>query len=209
MAIYNVHSRVLHRTGADQAWALVDTLATTNDALWPAADWPAMRLDAPLSVGAAGGHGPIRYTVIGYAPGLWVRFRFTAPRGFDGFHEFTVHDGPDGAELRHTLAITARGPARFTWPLAYRWMHDAALEDCLDRAELATTGGVQHPARSSAGRPSTHRRCTAAHPPRTSITPEQRQHRDKAAGVRGQRTDPGGDTTAAPREVLQCGEYAH
>ncbi len=149
MAIYNVHSRVLHRTGADQAWALVDTLATTNDALWPAADWPAMRLDAPLSVGAAGGHGPIRYTVIGYAPGHWVRFRFTGPRGFDGFHEFTVHDGPDGAELRHTLAITARGPARFTWPLAYRWMHDAALEDCLDRAELATTGGVQHPARWS------------------------------------------------------------
>ncbi|WP_210436765.1 SRPBCC family protein [Nocardia rhamnosiphila] len=146
MAVVNIHRRHLP-VPVSAVGALVDSLADEDDALWPVHCWPAMRLDRPLEAGAVGGHGPIRYTVEHYIPGHWVRFRFTGPRGFDGFHEFTVHPTPGGTDLIHLLAMNARGRARLTWPLAYRWLHDALLEDCLDRAEHALTGSVAHPAR--------------------------------------------------------------
>ncbi|WP_218580051.1 SRPBCC family protein [Nocardia cyriacigeorgica] len=119
---------------------MIDSLAGDADRLWPTHDWPPMRFDRHLAVGAIGGHGPVRYVIEGYQPGHWIRFRFTGPRGFDGFHEFTVHDEGDTATLRHLLAMHARGPARLTWPLVYRRLHDALLEDSLDRAEQELTG---------------------------------------------------------------------
>ena len=145
MAVTNVHERLLPR----HAGALIDELATPADRLWPTGAWPPLRLDRPLSVGAAGGHGPIRYFVESYVPSRWVRFRFSGPPGVHGFHEFICHGGPEGAVLRHTLVICPRGPARLGWPLAFRWLHDALLEDLLDRAELITTGAVARPARWS------------------------------------------------------------
>ncbi|RDI49140.1 SRPBCC family protein [Nocardia mexicana] len=149
MAVVNIHSRQLP-VAEDEVGGLIDSLAGVDDRLWPQDSWPPMRFDRPLGVGAVGGHGPVRYTVEGYQPGRWIRFRFTGPRGFDGFHEFTVHPGGDGtAELRHLLAMRARGPARFTWPLVFRRMHDACLEDSLDRAEREVTGTVRTPARWS------------------------------------------------------------
>ncbi|AHH18242.1 hypothetical protein NONO_c34550 [Nocardia nova SH22a] len=149
MAVLNIHARHVGATQA-QAGALIDSLASDSDRLWPVDSWPAMRFDRPLGVGAVGGHGPVRYVVEQYQPGSWVRFRFTGPRGFDGFHEYTVHQLPDGSTgLRHLLAMHVHGSARLTWPLAYRWMHDALLEDSLDRAESVLTGSVRSPARWS------------------------------------------------------------
>ncbi|UQA96284.1 SRPBCC family protein [Streptomyces halobius] len=149
MGVYNVHERVLPVPPADVG-RLVDGLSGSADPLWPHGDWPPMVLDGPLARGARGGHGPVRYTVAAYVPGQWVRFTFSGPRGFHGFHEYTVHplDG-DRALLRHTLAMRVRGAARFTWPLAYRAFHDAVLEDSLDRAERACTGTVARPSRWS------------------------------------------------------------
>lgn len=150
MAVMNVHERVLPAT-ARKVGELLDRLSAEDDPLWPHRAWPAMRLDKGLAVGSAGGHGPVRYTVVAYVPGQWVRFSFTAPRGFHGFHEYSVHPAGEGsAVLRHTLAMKARGPARLSWPLVFRPLHDACLEDSLDRAERAVTGTVQRPARWSA-----------------------------------------------------------
>ncbi|REK87927.1 SRPBCC family protein [Streptomyces inhibens] len=149
MGVYNVHERVLPVPGAE-AGLLIDGLSGDADRLWPHPDWPPMLFDGPLAPGASGGHGPVRYTVAAYVPGQWVRFTFRGPRGFHGFHEYTVHPlGPDRTLLRHTLAMHARGPARLSWPLAFRHLHDAALEDSLDRAEHACTGTVARPARWS------------------------------------------------------------
>ncbi|MGW7105983.1 SRPBCC family protein [Streptomyces xanthophaeus] len=104
--------------------------------------------DRPLGVGAVGGHGPVRYTVAAYVPGTWVRFVFTGPRGFHGFHEFAVLPvGADRTLLRHTPATSTSGLPRITWPLVWRPLHDTGLEDSLDRAELARTGAVARPAR--------------------------------------------------------------
>ncbi|MFC5905851.1 SRPBCC family protein [Streptacidiphilus monticola] len=137
MPVLNIHERRIPAT-PEQVGALLDALAGEGDPLWPYPEWPRMRLDAGLCVGSRGGHGPIGYTVASYVPGQWVRFGFVAPRGFDGFHEFTVlPEGSGGTVLRHVLAMRLHGFARLSWPLAFRWLHDALLEECLDRAALA------------------------------------------------------------------------
>jgi hypothetical protein len=148
MAVLNVHQRPLSAS-PDEVGALIDTLAGPNDRLWPHPAWPHMRFDRPLAPGAVGGHGPVRYVISHYVPGRWIRFTFTGPRGFNGFHEYAVHAEDGQTVLRHTLAMRARGPARLTWPLMFRPLHDAVVEDSLDRAEQATTGSAARPKRWS------------------------------------------------------------
>jgi len=72
--VTNVHERLLPASPARVGQPL-DSLAGPDDRLWPSADWPPMRLDRPLQVGAAGGNGPIRYEVEAYDPGRRVQFR--------------------------------------------------------------------------------------------------------------------------------------
>ena len=120
---------------------LVDSLASPADVLWPSRHWPAMRFDRPLQVGATGGHGPIRYFVEAYEPGRRIQFRFTGPKGFLGFHALEVQEtAPGRSRLRHVLEMETEGQAVLTWGLVFRWLHDALLEDCLDRAETAVGG---------------------------------------------------------------------
>ncbi|RKS09582.1 hypothetical protein DFP74_5324 [Nocardiopsis sp. Huas11] len=149
MPVYNTHERRLDAS-PEEVGALIDTLASDDDRLWAHGTWPPMFMDGPLAVGAAGGHGPVRYSVEQYVPGHWVRLRFSGPRGFDGFHEFTVRPDPSGGTvLAHLLAMRAHGPARLSWPLVFGPLHDALLEDSLDRAELTFHGSVRAPARWS------------------------------------------------------------
>jgi len=135
MNISNVHERVLTADPA-HVGALIDSLTSPNDKLWPRRSWPAMKFDRPLGVGAVGGHGPIRYAVEAYEPGQRVCFRFTAPRGFNGTHGFEVEllNG-ERTRLRHVLQMNTTGPAILTWPLVFRPLHDALIEDSLDQAE--------------------------------------------------------------------------
>ncbi len=136
MKILNIHERE-YRTTAQQLGALLDSLATPKDALWPRHSWPPMKFDRPLSVGARGGHGPIGYVVEEYIPGQKVDFQFTAPAGFVGNHCFQVLPvpGTDRVLLRHTIDADIHGFALLTWPLAIRHLHDALLEDALANAE--------------------------------------------------------------------------
>lgn len=137
MRVYNVHERELPAS-AGRVGELLDSLASREDALWPHHLWPRMRLDRPLGVGARGGHGPIRYFVEDYAPGESVRFRFVGPRGFDGFHRYDIiRTGEGSAVLRHTLEMTTRSRAVLTWPIVYRPLHDALIEDSFAAAETA------------------------------------------------------------------------
>ena len=129
---------------------LIDGLAGTDDRLWPTEQWPAMRFDRPLGVGASGGHGPVRYQVEAYIPGEAIRFRFRAPTGFDGYHEYVVVPLPDsGTLLRHRLVMATAGPARLSWPLLYRPLHDALIEDSLDKAGRSLGLNVAEPRRWS------------------------------------------------------------
>jgi len=134
--VRNVHERVL-AAPVDEVGALLDSLASSLDRLWPE-HWPQMRFDRPLQVGAVGGHGPIRYEVEEYMAGRVVRFRFTGPDGFHGTHRYEVTRLPQGeTKIRHVLEMDARGGALISWPLVYRPLHDALIEDSLDRAETS------------------------------------------------------------------------
>lgn len=141
MHVLNIHEREIPATTAEVG-ALLDSLASDRDALWPKKTWTPMFLDRPLGVGASGGHGPVRYAVEEFTPGQMVKFRFSAPRGFDGYHRFEIlPQGQDRAILRHTIDMNARGPALLTWPLVFRPLHDALLEDLLALA-LASVGAI-------------------------------------------------------------------
>ena len=121
---------------------LIDRLASDYDRLWPHAKWPAMRFDRPLSVGAVGGHGPIRYTVEQYEPGHSIQFRFTKPVGFHGCHRFDLEEiDSERAQLRHTIEMKLSAGAMVQWHIAIRPLHDALMEDALDRAEVFASGG--------------------------------------------------------------------
>jgi hypothetical protein len=132
--VTNVHERLL-AASLVEVGQLLDSLSGPADRLWPRANWPPMRFDRPLQVGAVGGHGPVRYVVEAYEPGHRVRFRFTAPSGFDGGHAFELRPQPDGQTvIRHELRMVARGPALMTWPLVFRPLHDALIEDAFATA---------------------------------------------------------------------------
>ncbi|MGB2957706.1 MAG: SRPBCC family protein [Bacteroidota bacterium] len=136
MKVDNVHERRLGASPAEVG-ALIDSLASHRDLLWPRDMWPRMEFDRPLAVGATGGHKPIRYSIETYQPGQSIRFRFLGPKGFDGFHGYEILPAGDGAILRHTLEMQTYGLALVTWPLMFGPMHDALLEDSLARAEAS------------------------------------------------------------------------
>lgn len=137
MEVLNIHERELEAELA-QVGVLLDSLASEEDRLWPKHTWPRMELDRSLGVGARGGHGPVRYWVEEYTVSQSVKFRFTSPRGFDGFHGYTVLRGPEQtAVLRHTLKMNTNGLAILLWPLLYRPLHDALIEESLDVAEVS------------------------------------------------------------------------
>ena len=135
--VINIHRRE-YDANAATIGALLDSLGSPGDRLWPRDRWPVMRFDRPLGVGARGGHGMIRYYVESYQPGQKIIFRLTGPKGFDGAHWFEVEEvEPGRTRLRHTLEVRLSGTARLTWPFVIRWLHDALLEDALDRAGVA------------------------------------------------------------------------
>jgi hypothetical protein len=137
MKVLNIHEREFE-TDYEQVARLMDSLSSEDDRLWPNQCWPRMKFDRPLRVGARGGHGPIGYFVEAYKPGESIKFRFTRPKGFDGFHTFdVVRTAQQSVLLRHTIEMEVTGSALVTWPLMIRPLHDALLEDALSTAQAS------------------------------------------------------------------------
>ena len=135
----NVHERHIPAPAAEVG-RLLDGLASDDDALWPGDRWPRMRFDRGLEVGARGGHGPVRYEVAEHVPGERVVFRFT--KDFDGTHRFEAWSSSSGTLLRHVLEGRNRGWMILGWPLAFRHLHDACVEDVLDCADRRPAGSL-------------------------------------------------------------------
>jgi len=137
MKVTNVHQRLLYAT-PERVGALLDSLASPADVLWPSDAWPRIKFDRPLGVGATGGHGPIGYFVEAYTPGRSIRFRFTEPKGFNGWHAVEVLDATERhCVLEHRIEMKLEGAARLLWPLVVGPLHDACLEDVLAQAQAA------------------------------------------------------------------------
>ena len=142
----NVHERRISAS-ADQVGAVLETLSSDDDQIWPGALWAPMVLDRGLEPGSKGGHDEVYYTVTAHEPGRLVEFTFDRPTGIAGTHALTVTDAGDGTTtVRHELVGRAYGPMVVLWPLVVRWAHDAVLEDAFDRAERSLGVGPAVPA---------------------------------------------------------------
>lgn len=143
--IQNVHERTLDGSPA-AVGALVESLSSPGDRLWPKQRWPAMRLDRGLEIGSDGGHGPVRYAVDRHEPGSLVAFVFTPAFPIAGEHRCEVLPAADGRTLlRHTLEGRPQSWLRLGWPLCFRWLHDALIEDAFDRAEAQIANAEWRP----------------------------------------------------------------
>lgn len=79
----------------------------------------------------------MRYFVTQFEPGQCVEFQFTNPVGFNGCHLFKVISlNENSTLLRHELSMSPSGRAILTWPLFFRPLHNALIEESLDRAEI-------------------------------------------------------------------------
>lgn len=115
---------------------LLKTLSTNNDKIWPFEKWPAMKFKEGLKEGAKGGHGPIRYMIEKYKPDEIIQFKFSKPTGFNGIHKFEILGlDKEKTELKHTIEMDAVGKGLLTWIIAIRSLHNALLEDALDKVE--------------------------------------------------------------------------
>jgi hypothetical protein len=139
MKVRNVHERGMIGT-MEVAGQLLDSLAGTDDRLWPSDQWPPMKLDGELCVGSSGGHGPVCYRVSAYDPGRKVAFSFVdsgIAAGMDGGHYFEAVQDGERVVLRHVLEATCGLGMWLHWALVIRPLHNALLEDALDRAQHA------------------------------------------------------------------------
>jgi hypothetical protein len=125
--------------------ALLRSLASHEDRLWPGDKWWPQRFDGGLEPGSKGGHGPVKYKVESVAPRRVV-YRFPSRSWFRGTHAFDLVPHPQGCELVHTLDGTTHGIGLVLWPLVVRPLHDALLEDVLDRAESSLGAPPASPA---------------------------------------------------------------
>jgi hypothetical protein len=142
--VRSVHERVIEAP-VETVAALFDRVSSDDDPVFPSPAWAPMRFDRPLGVGAVGGHGDIRYSVIGYEPGRRARFAFAPPA--DGYHELAVDPlGNDRCRVRHVLEQRAGLASWLTWSLVVRWAHDVVIEEVLDNFERAATGSLRRPA---------------------------------------------------------------
>src|SRR5688572_25422834 len=149
MRIRNVHERLIAASPSTLG-EILDTLSSTEDRLWPVERWPRVRLDRPLSVGAAGGHSFIRYHVTHYEPGRRVVFQFDPPLLIEGDHRFEVQAIDETHTiLRHAIAGRVQGVMSWRWRLVVGPLHDALIEDAFDCAEYGALGSGARPARWS------------------------------------------------------------
>ena len=135
MRVINIHKRIIQQP-KEKIALIFDSLSTKNDQLWPKEKWPPMIFKKGLTEGAIGGHGPIKYSIIKYIPENLIEFKFLKPNGFLGIHKFEIIEiEKEKTVLKHTINMTVSGKGIFAWYIVIKWLHDALLEDCLDKVE--------------------------------------------------------------------------
>ena len=135
LKVINIHKRTINQP-KKKLTELIETLSTEKDKIWPFEKWPKMKFKEGLKEGSNGGHGPIRYTINKYIPGELIQFKFIKPEGFSGIHKFEISElANNKTELTHTIDMNTTGIGTLTWTIGIRWLHDALMEDLLDKIE--------------------------------------------------------------------------
>jgi hypothetical protein len=142
--IHNAHTREI-AAPMEVVGEILDTLGSPGDRVWARDIWVAepVVFDRPLGVGADGGHGSIRYSVIEYEPGRRIVFKFSPGGALSGTHRFELEPlGPDHCWLTHVLETETAHWMRPLVPILIGW-HDAMVETAFDRVELEATGSLK------------------------------------------------------------------
>jgi Polyketide cyclase / dehydrase and lipid transport len=142
--IQNVHAREI-AAPVEVVGEILDTLGSSGDRVWASDIWVAepVVFDRPLGVGADGGHGSLRYSVIEYEPGRRIVFEFSPHGALSGTHRFELEPlGSERCRLTHLLETETPRWMRPLVPFLIGW-HDAMVETAFDRAELEATGSLQ------------------------------------------------------------------
>jgi hypothetical protein len=143
LKVTNIHIRTIDQPLAKVS-SLLGTLSSKGDMIWPKEKWPPMRFRDGLIVGARGGHGPIKYIIEKYNPGEIIEFKFIKPSGFHGIHRFELKtvktlENSDlentKTEITHVIDMKTSGFGTFLWIFFIRPLHNALLEDALDKVE--------------------------------------------------------------------------
>ncbi|EDP70099.1 hypothetical protein FBALC1_11217 [Flavobacteriales bacterium ALC-1] len=135
MKVINIHKRTIQEP-KEKVSQLFETLATDNDLVWPYENWPAIYFKKGLKIGNNGGHGRIRYTIIDYKVGEYIKFQFLKPEGLNGTHELNVEAiNEETTEVSHIIRAKTSFKATFFWIFVIRWLHDALIEDAFDKVE--------------------------------------------------------------------------
>ncbi|WP_298894903.1 hypothetical protein [uncultured Psychroserpens sp.] len=135
MQVINIHKRKISQP-KEKVSLLFKTLATSNDHIWPYRNWPAMRFKDGLKIGSNGGHGRIRYTIIEFEDGNFIKFKFRKPDGFYGTHELSINAVSENtSEIIHKIDMKTSLKASVLWVFMIRWLHDALIEDAFDNVE--------------------------------------------------------------------------
>jgi hypothetical protein len=138
----NVHERMIAAPAAFVG-ALLDTLASADDKPWPQENWPGVKFNLPLQVGATGGRGTGPYTMSSYTPGRHLRSEFGGGR--QGYHEFTLQEVDDmTCLLRHALKTRPAFNSAWRCFFLIRPLHNALIEDLFDKVE-SQVAKVEHP----------------------------------------------------------------
>ncbi len=135
MQVINIHKRKINQS-KEEVSLLFKTLATHSDLVWPYENWPAIRFKDGLQAGSKGGHGHIRYTIIEFTEGEFIKFQFSKPEGFNGTHELKIEEiSKNETEISHEIRVNTSLKASFLWVFMTRWLHDALIEDAFDKVE--------------------------------------------------------------------------
>ncbi|WP_299113857.1 hypothetical protein [uncultured Winogradskyella sp.] len=111
-------------------------MTSKDDLVWPYENWPAIRFKDGLNIGSKGGHGRIRYTIVQFIEGEYIKFQFTKPKGFNGTHELRINTINDSCtEITHKINTKTTFKASLLWVFVIRWLHDALIEEAFDKVE--------------------------------------------------------------------------
>jgi hypothetical protein len=139
MSIINKHERII-KAAKEKIAEILDQIAIKEKSVWPSDRWPPIEFDRPLSIGALGGHGPIRYTVTDYRRGEYLECKFTSPIEFIGIHTFRIKEiEKNMIKITHMIDMKVKGKMKIIWPIAVRPLHDALLEDLFDNVEISVS----------------------------------------------------------------------
>lgn len=142
MKVLNIHKRKID-TQKEKILELFPTVATEEDRIWPKENWPKMKLNSGLQNGSKGGHGPIRYEIVEFKPESHIVFKFQEPKGFNGIHKFEVSEiSENQSQITHTIDMRTSFWGTIQWLFAVRWLHDALIEDALDKVQNQLTQGT-------------------------------------------------------------------